>query len=224
MIERVLQATKEAGISVGTAFIFGDAEESMETVNNTMQWVRQNCYLMATFSFNPIILYPGSQLYRDAVENNIIGPIEHLRKCCPPVNVSKLSDEEYEDLIVRLRFEAAVIFARMANVTFEVYYVDDKLKRILDNGKCAIWPASNHFAKVYEYGDALKNASYELINADERVTSYFGKTVMHPSRLGAEIDTIVVFSRFYKDILYDICMKYDCKHLNIVMYHELGRS
>jgi radical SAM superfamily enzyme YgiQ (UPF0313 family) len=99
MIERVLSLTKKVGIAALGAFIFGDPEETEETVQNTLQWANVNSDLLDLSWFQPIILYPGSQLYHDAVMDRKVDPVSHIRNKCPHVNVSKLSDEFFSHLI-----------------------------------------------------------------------------------------------------------------------------
>lgn len=99
LIESVLTLTKEAGINVHGAFIFGDPEETVDSVSNTIQWINNHRNLLGSATLGPIILYPGSALYNNAVKNEIIDPVKHILNGCPHVNVSKLTDEYFSNLI-----------------------------------------------------------------------------------------------------------------------------
>ena len=47
-----------------------------------------------------IIAFPGSALYKRACESGVIpNPVEFLKDGCPIVNVSKMNDKEFVDLV-----------------------------------------------------------------------------------------------------------------------------
>ena len=98
-ITRCLQITKEAGIIAEGNFIFGDPAETKESVRTTLNWIEEN-YTLGIFEVAPIKLYPGSQLYDDAISNGKIkDPLKFIEDECPLTNVSGLSDEEYIRMI-----------------------------------------------------------------------------------------------------------------------------
>ena len=98
-IERCLQITKQAGIIVEGNFIFGDPAETKETVKTTLNWIEDH-YTMGLIEVAPIKLYPGSQLYEDAVNNGSIkDTVKFIEEGCPLVNVSGLSDVDYRNMI-----------------------------------------------------------------------------------------------------------------------------
>lgn len=98
---RVLEITKEAGLITRGSFIFGDTQETLETAESTMKWVEEHIDLLETVTFNPIRVYPGSELYNRAVEERRIpDTIEYIREHCPLVNPSEQMDEEtYQELV-----------------------------------------------------------------------------------------------------------------------------
>lgn len=98
---RVLKITKEAGLITRGAFIFGDTQETLETAEYTMRWVEDHCDLLETATFQPIVLYPGSELYERAVKSKKIpDPVQFIREQCPLVNPSeRMSEKEYQILV-----------------------------------------------------------------------------------------------------------------------------
>jgi ribosomal protein L32 len=96
-----LENTKDAGISLaGCDFIFGDAEETAETAKNTLNWVNDNYELLEEIDLIPIILYPGSELYNNALKDGKIkDAVEFIKKGCPVTNVSKMTDPEFNQLV-----------------------------------------------------------------------------------------------------------------------------
>lgn len=98
-IERCLRITKQAGIVVEGNFIFGDPVETKESVSKTISWIEDN-YTMGLFEVAPIKLYPGSQLYEDAlISGKIKDSTEFIREKCPLINVSCLTDKEYDHMV-----------------------------------------------------------------------------------------------------------------------------
>lgn len=101
-ISRALELTYEANLMIEGGFIFGDINESPETVTNTLSFWREHNdrhYL----NLSMISVFPGSFLYKHACKTGIIKDPEHfLRTGCPLVNVSKLTDTEYQDLVSKV--------------------------------------------------------------------------------------------------------------------------
>lgn len=98
-IERCLRVTKQAGITAEGNFIFGDPKETTKTVNKTLDWIR-NHFTLGVFEAAPIKLYPGSQLYEDAVASGKIkDTVKFVEDEIPLVNVSALTDDEYRNLV-----------------------------------------------------------------------------------------------------------------------------
>ena len=98
-INRCLKITKEAGIITEGCFIFGDPAETNESVRTTLNWIEKN-YTLGMFEVAPIKLYPGSQLYEDAIKNGKIkDPLKFIQDGCPLTNVSGLTDEDYIRMI-----------------------------------------------------------------------------------------------------------------------------
>jgi len=100
-IENALNLAYEAGISVVGTFIFGDIAETEETATNTLNWWKQN--IKYKLSLNLIIVYPGSYLYKYACDKKIItDKVKFLKDGCPQINVSKLTDTEFSELVYKI--------------------------------------------------------------------------------------------------------------------------
>src|SRR5208283_2881358 len=107
LIEKTLEMTYKAGIGIQGNFIYGDKVETRETVETSFDWwVRQRKYLATMNLLRP---YPGTEVYRYAVGHGIIkDPIEFIENGCPPVNITSLSESEYNRIfldICRLRIQ-----------------------------------------------------------------------------------------------------------------------
>ena len=100
-IEKALLIIAEKEVPFDGCFIFGDSEETYETAMNTLNWwyEHQEYKLMLL----PINCYPGTKIYQSAVsEGRIKDKVQFLKDGCPLVNVSKMSDEEYADILDKL--------------------------------------------------------------------------------------------------------------------------
>ncbi|GHV51057.1 hypothetical protein FACS1894216_04360 [Synergistales bacterium] len=97
-IERALELTMKAGISIQGNLIFGAEAESAETVKETLGWwLKNRNYQLA---LNIVTPYPGSAYYDNCVKRGVIkDKREYIELGCPWVNMSKLSDLEFERLI-----------------------------------------------------------------------------------------------------------------------------
>lgn len=99
-IERVVRVTAEVGFQVRGNFIFGDPAETLETVNNTLAFVEKNKDVFASVALSPIILFPGSELYKKALKDGTIeDELEFIEKECPLRNVSGMSDDDYVKML-----------------------------------------------------------------------------------------------------------------------------
>ena len=284
LMERVLSRVKEAGLLTQGTFIFGDTEETEDTVNTTMEWAKNNRRLLDQVDWAPIILYPGSPLYSAAVSSGRIDPMDHIRNLCPPVNVSKLSDEFYHTLVyttlpakqmefndgnntkLQIEFNGTVdienysasiicpaclyeidiaikkdilstVFgyefsctacSHSRNLQLVPHYtswIDGKLRGILENNRCAVWPVSYHFMLAYGYSYALsdKGLDYLLIDSAADSNKFFmDRQVFLPDVLNEkrDIDTVIVFSRYFEAISREISLKFPC--IKPTLFHEIG--
>lgn len=92
-IENALELVYDSGIGIQGGLIFGDVEETLETAQNTLNWWKENNRYGLSLNF--ISIYPGTPLYKHAVEKNIIhNEVEFIKDGCPIINVSKMNKEE----------------------------------------------------------------------------------------------------------------------------------
>ncbi len=100
LMKRVLEDTHKAGLNVRGGFIFGDVAETSESVEKTFDWITENAELLGNASISPIVLYPGSLLYDNAVKSGSIKSAkEHILRGCPLVNVANMTEAEYFDMV-----------------------------------------------------------------------------------------------------------------------------
>ena len=98
-IENALEMLRKAGLNSRSGVIFGDSEETYSTALTTLQWYLANRKRYQLFA-DMVISFPGSVLYKRACRDGIIpDPVQFLKDGCPIVNVSKMSDEEFGQLL-----------------------------------------------------------------------------------------------------------------------------
>jgi radical SAM superfamily enzyme YgiQ (UPF0313 family) len=98
-IEYALNLLSEAGLTSRSGIIFGDRAETMETALWTYNWYQKNKIRFCIF-LDMIIAFPGSILYIDACKKGIIpNSVKFLQDNCPVVNISKLDDSQFGELV-----------------------------------------------------------------------------------------------------------------------------
>ena len=98
-IENALDMLSDAGLNSRSGVIFGDTVETYETAMFTLDWFQKNCNRYRMF-VDMIIAFPGSTLYKRACLSGVIpDPVKFLQDGCPIVNVSKMDNRQFADLI-----------------------------------------------------------------------------------------------------------------------------
>jgi len=100
-VERAIRFASDAGIKVIGNLIFGDLEETADTFWRSVSWwhtqTKNNKNIDISMFY--ISSFPGSFIYKTAIEKGIIeDPIQFLKDGYPPVNVSKMTDDDYYSL------------------------------------------------------------------------------------------------------------------------------
>lgn len=101
-IEHALEMLKDANLNSRSGVIFGDSEETLETAMFTLDWFKKNHKRYRMF-VDMIIAFPGSIIYDRACKLNIISdPVQFLKDGCPIINISKMSDAEFNVLVQQI--------------------------------------------------------------------------------------------------------------------------
>ena len=101
-IEKALEMLQVAGLNSRSGVIFGDSEETYQTAMFSLDWFKKNHAKYRTF-VDMIIAFPGSIIYQRACKSGIIpDPVQFLKDGCPIVNISKMSDSEFDDLVQQI--------------------------------------------------------------------------------------------------------------------------
>jgi anaerobic magnesium-protoporphyrin IX monomethyl ester cyclase len=144
-IERALKLVYDAGISISAGFIFGDIEETLETANNTLTWWKEHPEYGT--SLRLITAFPGSHIYKYACEKGIIkDKVQFLRDGCPQLNISKMTDEEFQ-VFTKDLMQAVVSNAKLLS-SYDVYRINDKDGCICLTGTCSVCGTNNNWENV----------------------------------------------------------------------------
>ncbi len=117
-IERVIEPTRRAGITLQANFIFGDPEETLETARETLDFYHRHRGVNLGF----VKPYPGSELYHNLVDRGKIKDLRHFWihsaiDIDGPVNMTRLPWPEFRLL------NAWVMLERCQNEYFEIVSV-----------------------------------------------------------------------------------------------------
>lgn len=152
-IDKALQLIYKAGIPTAGNFIFGDIEEDIETVTETLNyWESHREYNISLAYIN---VYPGTYLYKYALRNGIIkDAVQFLKDGCPQINVSRLSEGELSFLtqkMFQLTGEQAIV-----PKDWTVLLHKEGTGRITVKGKCVKCGKEN----IWENAKVLSSANW----------------------------------------------------------------
>lgn len=101
-IENALQLLHNARLNFRTGVILGDTADTFETACRTLDWFEKHRNTYRLYA-DMIIAFPGSVLYKRAVDNGIIpDPVKFLQDSCPVVNVSHMGEAEFQLILERV--------------------------------------------------------------------------------------------------------------------------
>jgi radical SAM superfamily enzyme YgiQ (UPF0313 family) len=99
-INKALEWSKQVGIVVQGNIILGAEEETVETIKESLEWWKK--HREYHFSIGPVIPYPGTEMYKNAVAAGKINPVKFLEDGCPAVNCCNVSFEMPSDITQEL--------------------------------------------------------------------------------------------------------------------------
>ncbi|MCF0195611.1 MAG: radical SAM protein, partial [Bacteroidaceae bacterium] len=98
-VEEACQMLHEAGLNFRSGVIMGDAAETNETKQTTINWYLNNRENYRLY-IDLIIAFPGSILYKNACRQGIIpDKVQFLKDGCPIVNLTKMTDTEFDMMV-----------------------------------------------------------------------------------------------------------------------------
>ena len=105
MIVKGVENTLDAGISPGLNIIFGNLGETRKSIENDVEFLLKYDDHAQLRTIRPVTPYPGTDLYKYAIEHEMIKDIEdfyeykHVNSDLLTCNFTELTDDEYYDAL-----------------------------------------------------------------------------------------------------------------------------
>lgn len=148
IIEPTLRKCVSYGIRPIGNIIFGDVAETKETVNEALEWWRYYHNELGTITTTYLIVFPGSAIYKNAIERHIIkDPVRFLKDGCPLVNMTLMPDEEWQELKRKVA-NYRILYEKTPSIDEEK--VRKNLMHMLNMHHVAIWPATADIISFFE--------------------------------------------------------------------------
>jgi len=99
-IVKALDTCHQIKLACGGNIILGDIADTVETVNESIAWWKNNPARSVSMGFIKVI--PDAEIYRYALQKGIIkNKLAHARNL-PLLNISKMTNRQYYDLVVKV--------------------------------------------------------------------------------------------------------------------------
>lgn len=100
-IDRAYKLALDTGVRAGGNIIFGDPEETEETVQESLDWWKEHPEYDVRLRF--ILAVPDSKVWRHAIEHNLISDkAQFTKNRFPIINLTKISDRKFNKIKKRV--------------------------------------------------------------------------------------------------------------------------
>lgn len=216
-IEHAFNLGLEIGINVRGNIIFGDPEETPETIRNTLNWWKRNSKYNITTAW--VFTFPGTHLYKLACDRNIISDkIQYLKNGDMQINLTKMPDDVYWSMVQKVSL-FSILSTNGVDINFDemdniVEALSSRLDHLSETHKVAIWPAKfDIIAMLNEISPKFITSDHVVFVNIDPSSSYvaacerYGKRVCTPDEAlsGGDIDTVfyALGSRAVGDMVYN---------------------
>lgn len=168
IIEPTLRKCLQYGIRPIGNIIFGDVAETEDTVLEALDWWRLH-HNLGAITTTYLIVFPGSQIYKVALERGIIrDPVKFLRDGCPLVNMTTMSDDKWSEMKDKVA-EYRILYEKTPNV--DVDKLSDALDLLSRNHRCCVWPATIDTIRFFKKmsPEFYSKAHFVNINPDSQM-------------------------------------------------------
>ena len=203
-IERAFDLALEVGIPAYGNIIFGDLEEDLDSIQNSLNWWK--AHPQYHIFLLHILTFPGTHLYKAACERGIIrDPVQYLISNNTQINVTRMSDELYWETARKIELFQLLTLSGIDVAFSEIEDSAETLRialeRLLDGHPIAIWPAifstidvlyaiSPHFVESPDVYFINSNPNDTRLQGIEK----FGKDVCQPAVLQEKSIQKVLFA------------------------------
>ncbi len=96
-IEKALKLTRDAKIAIQGNILFGDPEETEETIKESIEWWLN--HLEYGLNLSMIVTLPDASIYRYAIANGLIkDKFKYMKDGFPIINLTKLGDRRFKEI------------------------------------------------------------------------------------------------------------------------------
>jgi radical SAM superfamily enzyme YgiQ (UPF0313 family) len=153
-IEQAFDLSSEVGLPAKGLIIFGDLEETEETIRNSLSWWQKHQEYNIRLLW--ILTFPGSYLYKIACERGIISDsVQYLKDNNTQLNLTKMPNEQYWKMVKKVELfqmlstnDADIDFDDMDNI---ITIIAENLEFLIKNHKIAIWPTTRNVITMLDY-------------------------------------------------------------------------
>ena len=137
-IEYAFQIAKENNIHAIGGIIIGDVNETADTARDAINWWRDNRNYNITL--NQLLVFPGSQVYKDAVRLGfIIDEVQYLRDGCPTLNITQMDRKIFKQIMNEMAWHRSIFEDPKNNVDPDK--LSNALNELSKKYTVCIWPA-----------------------------------------------------------------------------------
>lgn len=206
-VERAFDLSNEVGLHAKGYIIFGDVEESKETIQNSICWWKNHPDYDIRMWW--ILTFPGSHLYQVALERGLItDEVNYLRENNTQLNLSKMTDECYWDMVKKVElFQTLVssgVDVELEDIDSAAEIIGERLKGLLKEHKIAVWPATFDIIRMLNHvsSEFVKSNRVCFVNSNPNGSFVLGskdlnKPIYTPDDVFSKYDDIdIVFYAF----------------------------
>ena len=144
-INKALDWTMDVGLETRGNIIFGDPEETFETINHTLKWWKRQKQISIQLIW--IMTFPGSHLYKIACDSGVIKDrVKYLIDNDFQINLTKMPNEQYWEMVKKVALFQILLTNGMDFEFNDMIGVENiiskNLEYLLKGQKIAIWPAT----------------------------------------------------------------------------------
>ncbi|HHT9158286.1 MAG TPA: B12-binding domain-containing radical SAM protein [Candidatus Brocadiaceae bacterium] len=102
-VDKAFKLAGDAGVNAGGNLIFGDPEETEETIKESLDWRMKHPEYDIRLRW--LLAVPDSQVWRHAIEHNLVSDkVQFIKSKFPVINLTKISDRKFNKIRRRIMY------------------------------------------------------------------------------------------------------------------------
>jgi radical SAM superfamily enzyme YgiQ (UPF0313 family) len=223
-IETAFQLAKNNNLHALGGIIIGDVNETADTAKEAIKWWRDNRSYSITL--NQLLVFPGSQVYKDAVRLGfIIDEVQYLKDGCPALNITKMDEKTFTQIMSEMAWHRSIY--EDPNNDVDPDRLPHALNRLSEKYTVCIWPAVYDNINFFSQFSADFWGKVFLVNLLpeqsmlQGVFEKFGKKIFTPDIIDKQAIQVVICPRHAKLAqIRELCKNY-LSVINVVTIPQL---